>query len=359
MTGGRPTTWLVAMAGAVACAGAAEPPCDPGAFDCGASGDPTAEAGDACQVDAQCEEGGACRTERRLSTGEGEVVVFPGGSCFGPVCFADADCNGEGRCGGGRAGAFLTGSQNVCLAPCDLAVGADPEDASTWPAGRGGCNAGYKCLSSAGVGSPGRGVCVPDRLDPFRDAATPVAPFGSGPRTPNLGAPCTRPDACFHPFGYGRCLRGANGRDGICSVDEAGLLEASGYAVCGDAGAIVGLALSVALEQRCLPRCNVPADCAAGFACIPRGTGRVCAPTGCTGDVECRAGTRCLEGACHVPCTTAAGCDTGLGCVALRALGGAGSERVCFAGCMTNADCRGDARCDGATATTLGRCLPR
>ena len=324
---------------------------------CAAGGEPL-EAGGPCRNDGQCERGGTCRPETVVAGDGANVVVFPGGSCFGPRCFADADCRDDGRCGGSRAGAFLTGGQNTCLAPCDLSVGADPEDPSTWPRGRGGCAGGYKCLSNTGVGSPGRGVCVPDGLDPFRDAPTAMAPFGSGPVAPNLGAACRRNEQCFHPFGYGRCLRGANGREGVCSVDEAGLLELSGYDVCGEAGAVVSLAGSAAFEQRCLLRCETGADCAAGFGCVERDPGRVCAPTGCTTDAQCREGARCLESRCHTPCDGAAGCDAGLGCVALAALGGAGSERVCFAGCTTTADCSGDALCQGATADALGRCLP-
>lgn len=318
---------------------------------------PPLEAGAPCTRDDECGPDGTCR-EATVVPAEGEdAIVFPEGSCSGPPCFADADCRGRGRCGGARAGAFLTGGQNTCLAPCDLSEGADPGDPATWPRGRGGCAEGYKCLSDSGVGSPGRGVCVPERLDPFRDAPTVLAPFGAGPDAPNLAAACRRNDECFHPFGYGRCLIGANGRDGVCTVDEAGLLELSGYDVCRAPGTVVALPGSRAFEQRCLVRCEAAAECAEGFACVERGAGRVCDARGCTGDAECREGARCLEGACHTPCSDAAECGAGLACVPLRALGGSADEGVCFAGCQRSADCAGEARCAGATADALGRCV--
>ncbi|MEM1415731.1 MAG: hypothetical protein AAGH15_12565, partial [Myxococcota bacterium] len=199
----------------------AMPTCNTETFECEVMGSPDAEAGDPCRGTVECETGGQCEQESDVfNLPDGDVILWEGGYCFGPQCTSDADCAGDGVCGGGRS-EIWTGFEDTCLVGCDLTVGVDAGDPSTWLTGRGGCDEGYFCVSNADGASPEEGVCFPDRVDPFSANGAFIQAFGSGPTEANIGAPCTENNECFNPFGFGRCLVGFNGRDGYCTVDEA------------------------------------------------------------------------------------------------------------------------------------------
>ncbi|MEM1415443.1 MAG: hypothetical protein AAGH15_11100 [Myxococcota bacterium] len=334
--------------------------CDPETFACQLFGDPTAQAGDRCFGDAECETGGRCEVERVLTFEGDELVLFPGGHCVGPPCRGGRECNGDGACGGGRS-AFWTELEGTCLAGCNLTVGVDAGDPSTWLTGRGGCDEGYFCLSNADGANPEVGVCFPDRVDPFSVSGAFLEAFGSGPTEANIGAPCTQNDECFNPFGFGRCLVGFNGRDGYCTVDEAEVLEAVGFDVCGDGAADgslpVGVTAPPTSENKCLTTCEDGNDCPSGFGCIRTGDADVCFPTGCTASTDCRVGEECLLGACFDTCATADACDDGLGCVPLREVFAVdGDQTVCFDACRRDDQCPRAQVCVGATAEDLGQC---
>ncbi len=337
----------------------AMPTCDTRTFECEVRGDPMAEAGDPCTNDLECEDGGDCQNENRITLGDGEeVVIYEGGYCFGPGCVSDDDCAGDGVCGGGRSGAFLTSSRDQCLERCDLTLGVDAADAATWPAGRGGCDEGYKCLSDAGTGSPELGVCVPDRVDPFSTNGTITQAFGSGPSAPNLGTACTASEECFNPFGYGTCLTGLNGRDGICSVEEAGVLEAVGFEVCTGDAVIVNTSEPPSNEQQCLPTCTTGDDCPTGFGCVSAGTADVCFPTGCDRDTDCRTGEECIAGGCFDTCRAGDPCGAGLGCLPLDTLFDVDvTDPICFDVCQNDAQCSGAQVCAGEALDVFGTCI--
>ena len=283
------------------------------------------------------------------------------GAGVGRRCGSDDVCGAREICGGARA-AFWTSGATYCLRACELGAGSSPDDPATWVTGRGGCPDGFQCLAELDAARPERGVCVRDDRDPFNFAGAPRHPFGSGPRTPNLGASCTEPTECFNAFGYGDCLVGLNGRDGLCTVAEAGPLEAAGFDVCPDAEAlVVSTRPAPTQETACLPTCDGPDACPAGFGCIPDGTGsgaRICAATGCSRDAECRSGARCLAGACFALCDAADACADGLGCLPLDDLFAIDlTESVCFAACAADAQCPRDQLCAGETADSFGRCI--
>ncbi|MEO0325690.1 MAG: hypothetical protein AAF447_22225 [Myxococcota bacterium] len=338
----------------------AMPTCNLDTFECEVTGDATAEAGDACRGDVECEDGGACQAENVIELADGEeLTIFEGGYCFGPECDSDDDCNGAGVCGGGRSGAFLTGSTDRCLERCDLTVGVDTANVASWPTGRGGCDEGYKCLSDANAANPELGVCVPDRVDPFSANGAITQAFGSGPAAPNLGAACTSSDECFNPFGYGTCITGLNGRDGFCSVGEAGILEALGFDVCTGDAIVVNTSAPPATEQECLPTCTTGDDCPTGFGCISAGTESVCFPTGCADDTECRSDEECIAGGCFDTCRDGATCGDGLGCLPLNSIFNVDgvTDPICFDVCQNDEQCSGSQVCAGETADTFGQCI--
>ena len=327
---------------------AANPTCDLDTFECQIVGDPTAEPGDGCRGDFDCPDDGVCRNE----------PPFDDGYCFGPECTSDADCGGDSVCGGGRSGAFLTAGTDRCLVGCDLTVGVEAANVASWPAGRGGCDEGFKCLSDASADSPELGVCVPDAIDPFSAGPTFTQAFGAGPNAPNLGAACTSSDECFNPFGYGTCLIGLNGRDGFCTVEEAGVLEALGFEVCAGETIVVTTSGPPSNEQSCLPTCTTGDDCPTGFGCVSAGTENVCFPTGCEDDGDCRSDEECIAGGCFDTCREGGACGDGLGCLPLnRIFNVMNTDPVCFDVCLADAECSGGQVCAGETADTFGRCI--
>ncbi|MEM1415445.1 MAG: hypothetical protein AAGH15_11110 [Myxococcota bacterium] len=341
----------------------ARPVCNPETFRCERDGDPDSRTGDPCRGDVECEPGGRCQRETdAFDLPDGEVILWEDGYCFGPPCASDDECAGASICGGGRSEVW-TRFVDTCLVGCDLSVGVDPAAPTTWRAGRGGCDEGFLCLSNGDAGSPEVGICFPDRVDPLSPNGIFVQPFGSGPVAPNIGAPCTEHDECFNPFGFGRCLVGFNGRDGYCTVDDALLLEAAGFDVCGggaeDGSLPVEVTAPPAAESQCLRTCESGDECPAGFGCVPSDDGSVCSPSGCTSDAECRTGDECILSVCFDTCARGDACDDGLGCVPLDAIFSVDeTATVCFDVCQNDDQCPGDQVCAGATAETLGACSP-
>ena len=332
-------------------------------FECVRDGDPEARPGDPCRWDFECEPGGRCQQETdAFDLPDGEVILWEDGYCFGPPCRSNDDCAGDSVCGGGRS-EIWTGFGDACLLGCDLTIGVDAGDPSTWLSGRGGCDEGYLCLSNADGANPEEGVCFPDRVDPFSVRGAFLQAFGSGPTEANIGAPCTQNHECFNPFGFGRCLVGFNGRDGYCTVDDALLLEAAGFDVCGggaeDGSLPVEVTAAPAAKSQCLRTCESGDDCPAGFGCVPSDDGSVCFSSGCTSDAECRTGDECILGVCFDTCTSPDACDDGLGCLPLDAIFSVDeTATVCFDVCQNGDQCPGDQVCVRATAETLGACSP-
>ncbi len=338
------------------------PTCNLDTFECEVQGDPTAEAGDPCLGDVQCEDGGDCQTENSVElVGGEELIIFEGGYCFGPECRSDDDCNGDGVCGGDRTGDFLTGGADRCLERCDLTVGVDVSDPVSWLTGRGGCDEGYKCLSDGNGASPELGVCVPDRVDPFSDNGAITQAFGAGPTTNNVGADCTQDDECFHPFGYGDCNVGLNGRDGICVIEEAGILEAVGFDVCGEGPADGTIVVGVggARQQECLRTCVTADDCPSAFGCLDVGGGvNACLAVGCADSSECASDEECIAGGCFDTCRAGDTCDDGLGCLPLDSIFAVeATDPICFDVCQNDEQCPGAQVCAGETADTFGQCI--
>ncbi|MEM1417332.1 MAG: hypothetical protein AAGH15_20710 [Myxococcota bacterium] len=336
------------------------PTCNPDTFQCELDGDPTAQAGDMCGGDVQCEDGGNCQDERSFDLIDGEYRIFVGGYCFGPTCESAADCNGDAVCGGARSDVW-TDFTPTCLEGCDLTAGVDAMDPATWPTGRGGCSEGFKCLSDADGDNPELGVCVLDRVDPLSENGTFTQAFGSGPTEPNFGALCTVDTDCFNPFGYGDCVIGFNGRDGYCTVEEAAVLEASGFDVCPEeTGVVVATSEAPELASTCLLACDTPADCPVGFGCLPDADGGTsfCAAVGCEDSTQCRADAECIAGACFLPCTNGDSCDDGFGCLPLNSIFDVEpTDNVCFDVCANDDQCPRDQVCAGETAEVLGQCI--
>ncbi|MEO0324326.1 MAG: hypothetical protein AAF447_15295 [Myxococcota bacterium] len=336
------------------------PTCNLDTFECEIDGSPTAQAGDPCGGDVQCEDGGECQTERTFTLAEGDVTIFTGGYCFGPTCTSAADCNGDAVCGGARSDIW-TDFTPTCLEGCDLTAGVTVADPATWVTGRGGCDEGLKCLSDGSTDNPEVGVCVLDRVDPFSENGTFTQPFGSGPTTPNFGAACTADDECFNPFGYGGCTVGFNGRDGICTVEEAAVLEAAGFDVCPDDALVIGTSTpEEGAQSTCAPTCDTPADCAVGFGCVDTadGTASFCATTGCADNSDCRSDAACIAGACFITCANADTCDDGFGCLPLNDIFGVDdTDTICFDLCANDTQCPRDQVCAGETADTFGQCI--
>ena len=336
------------------------PTCNLDTFECEVDGNPTAQAGDPCRGDVQCEQDGSCQTERSFNLAEGDVTIFAGGYCFGPTCTSAADCNGDAVCGGARSDIW-TDFTTTCLEGCDLTVGVDAADPATWINGRGGCAEGLKCMSDNTADDPELGVCVLDRVDPFSENGTFTQPFGAGPTTPNFGAACISDDECFNPFGYGGCTVGFNGRDGICTVDEAAVLEAAGFDVCPDDALVIATsAPDEGAQSSCAPTCDSPADCAEGFGCVDTadGSASFCSTTGCEDNADCRAGSSCIAGACFITCATPDTCDDGFGCLPLNDIFGVmDSDTICFDLCANDTQCPRAQGCAGETADTFGQCI--
>ncbi|MEM1417892.1 MAG: hypothetical protein AAGH15_23550, partial [Myxococcota bacterium] len=144
--------------------------------------------------------------------------------------------------------------------------------------------------------------------------------------------------------------------------DEASVLEAVGFDVCGNGAADgslpVGVTAAPASENQCLTTCDDGNDCVTGFGCIPAGDQGVCFPSGCSDSSQCRSGEECILGVCFDTCTSPNACDDGLGCLPLNEIFAVdNTDTICFDVCQNDDQCPGTQVCAGETAETLGTCI--
>ncbi len=268
--------------------GVAEPVLDPalsGAFcdrnthRCRTPGTPGAEAGDTCERKSQCEADGVCFDE----AGYG----WTGGYCSKLRC----EVAGNGCAGGGKCQERGIGL-HICMQPCTVGADAagnpvDPAAPASWRTATGGCRSGYACWWDGTGRGTGNGGCVPGNFN----AVT----------TANVGASCAGPEACWSPFGLGRCLEtGLSGADarGYCTVLDC---AAAGLpaGVCGaGADCLTGVVADDPAFGFCLRRCTTGSDCGPNATCREDsdGTGHHCVPgNACRADADCPVvGQRCV-----------------------------------------------------------------
>lgn len=240
--------------------------CNTTTYRCEFSGNPEASAGDNCVEDWDCEGNGTCL--------EGDE--FPGGFCTKIGCEGLGGCAGDGVCISRRIGVDL------CLAPCTIGEGSNPNDPATWLTNTGGCPEGQACLWT-GAGTAG--VCFP-------------AEFNTEVTERNIGEACTDDSDCWSPFGDARCLTGGLFNDGdlpngYCTVFDCNA-PGRGNAdtpVCGAENECVGLFGDGADGRlaNCWKGCEGAEDCQEGFGCAPltEGGATLCIP-GCFETSECR-----------------------------------------------------------------------
>lgn len=220
--------------------------CNPDTFRCDQpAGDKTA--GEACEKSSECEENGVCLTGIPYSV-EGERI----GTCTKYGCDLEGrGCAGDAKCTDHFLGVHL------CLAPCTLAAEADMAELRHGETGHGvGCPQGYRCLWDGESDEvENNGVCFPGE---YNDVAE-----------PNIGAACNEDSECWSDFGMGQCLELSQlFGGGYCSMldcDAPGI-DSDSVNVCGEnAACVAGLFSDTAL---CMEKCEAPADCRDGYACI-------------------------------------------------------------------------------------------
>lgn len=236
---------------------------------------------------------------------------------------------------------------------------------------------GVVLLATVGCGGDGGSNATPDAdldtqvdvvPDVVDDTPAEVSPpedvrrdVPVGPPRQRDGQPCDRDDGCFG----NACIQGERWPGGYCSRPTCG-----DTTDCDDASACV----SLEEENRCLVRCDRPAQCRAGYACLPLdGDSGVCAPapilTGavdgqpCAGDEDCRGGT-CFqdpewpEGYCTtLDCASFADCAREDG-VNNRCLFNATQQNYCVRVCATASGCREGYECRPLGAGQ-GFCAPK
>ena len=237
---------------------------------CRLRGTDGAQIGGACTTDGDCTLDGVCLRD----DGWPEAGYCTRLDCQWPAL----------ACGDGEQCHHRALERPACLTACT--VGAEPEEDRLGAGGHGQhCAPGLSCRwdGRSGDVSP-NGGCMPGN---YNDVAA-----------PNLGAPCTRDDECYSPFGLGRCAWSESGA-GSCSLIDCG--DAHPGIACDEGAACVPRGE----DAFCLRTCASALECIAGHACAPAPSGsRVCAPS-CTADADCRDGERCdgtecaFDGACR------------------------------------------------------------
>lgn len=255
--------------------------CNTDTFRCEFSGRAGAEAGDACESDYQCEANGRC-----LRDEPGDDPVWgEDGFCTKISCNTPGrGCAGDGVCTDRRIGV------DICVPPCTVGEGANPEDPATWLTNRGGCAEGQTCIWSGSAAATDNGYCFP-------------AQFNPSVTTENVGSTCEEDTDCWSPFGEGSCftrLFVADGEpddlpNGYCSVLDCGAPGRGGENSCGEGNLCVGLGSDAAPISLCFQGCETAADCQAGLGCtaITDGEAKVCFP-GCSETADCRTGETCV-----------------------------------------------------------------
>jgi hypothetical protein len=276
-------------------------------------------------------DGGVPQDRLRLDIAGGATCAAATGRCTQPgttgaeagdTCVLDSQCEQDGRCisdlsspgwtdgyctkfgcdvlgcaGGGKC-LDVGGGTNLCSVPCK--INSVPADANTGVDSHDdSCRPGYACFWDGlnGVTATINGGCLAGNYNPIA--------------TENIGAACNDPDGpdgprssdeqCWSPYGLGRCIFAE--AIGECTILGCNMLPADACGVgnqCVDLGGTFG----------CLRTCTVPADCSAD------------------------------------------GGRPSFGCSQILTTG----PKMCYPGCLLNADCNTGYVCTGATATTLGEC---
>ncbi len=197
--------------------------------------------------------------------------------------FADCDdfhCSGIGPCTGDMDACGCPPNQDCltrraygfsryCGASCTVGEGVDLTDPSTWGQ-QGGCPSDETCWWR-GTPTDESGVCAPGN-------ATMVSP--------NTGASCDVDADCASPYGFGRCLVGADTGfdDGYCTVVDCAApgTPTMGPGLCGPLGACGRFANT----SYCLRICSGDSACRDGYRCVSGvvGTTSVCLPRCADGD---------------------------------------------------------------------------
>lgn len=247
--------------------------CDSLTGRCRIVGTPGARTGDRCVHDTDCADDGLCLR------GDGWPAE---GHCTRVDCQWPALACDEGEQCHHRAL-----ERPVCLRAC--VVGADADDLRLGDGGHGeGCLEELSCRWDGVSGASGpNGGCMPGNYNAVVTA--------------NVGAPCTRDEECYSPYGLGRCAFAEVGR-GACTVVDCHTLPD------GRIGVRPGVATSLelcdptttacvdltgdSLGWSCVRRCTAASDCADGHACVALREGSVCVLR-CAADAQCRPGERC------------------------------------------------------------------